>query len=101
MHPLLLAGLSASNERRKIVVERILVSGHQPVGRALARNEKSLPKGRDLPVVEIRLRLARTLRLKPGITTRRNRAGNPHGESSVSGQAAVLRSARYSALTVL
>jgi hypothetical protein len=27
--------------------------------------------------------------------------GNPHGESPVSGQAAVLRSARYSALTVL
>ncbi len=45
MQPLLRAGLSASNECRKVVVELILVSGHQPVGRALARNEKSLPKG--------------------------------------------------------
>jgi len=36
MKSLLLAGLSASNECRKIVVELILVSGHQPVGRALA-----------------------------------------------------------------
>src|SRR6266699_4482408 len=45
MQSLLLAGLSASNECGKSVVELILVSGHQPVGRALARNERSLPKG--------------------------------------------------------
>jgi len=34
MQSVLLAGLSASNECRKIVVELILVSGHQPGARA-------------------------------------------------------------------
>ena len=45
MQSVLLAGLSASNECRKIVVELIRVSDHQPVGRALARNEKPSRRG--------------------------------------------------------